>query len=322
MESGWHMIEVKDLTKRFGTTVAVRDVSFKVPAGQVLGFLGPNGAGKTTTMRILTGFIPADSGSATVAGYDIYTQSLDVRKKIGYLPESAPLYQDMDVPDFLKFISTVRKIPKSDHAKAIDRMVGVCGLSGVLGKKIGELSKGYRQRVGLSAAMIHDPDILVLDEPTSGLDPNQIVEIRELIKQIGEQKTVILSTHILQEVTATCDRILIINEGKLVADGTPDNLAAQAAGDSTLWLSARAPIDQLQSEIKALDSVIEILSCKENNDHLRLGLRCSLDKNPNEDIFKLMVKKDWILLEMFKESASLEDVFSKLTSLNTGDKNE
>ncbi|MBN1354776.1 ATP-binding cassette domain-containing protein [bacterium] len=308
------MIEVKELTKRFGTTVAVRNVSFSVPAGQVLGFLGPNGAGKTTTMRILTGFIPADSGSASVGGFDIYTQSLDVRKKIGYLPENAPLYHDMDLPDFLQFIATVRKIPKNKRQKAIDKMVQTCGLESVLFKKIGELSKGFRQRVGLAQAMIHDPDILVLDEPTSGLDPNQIVEIRELIRQLGKEKTVILSTHILQEVTATCDRILIINDGKLVADGTPDNLAAQAAGDAILWCTLKAPADQLKTEISRMTFVKTIHYWKENGDRVRLGLRCAPGEDINERLFHLAVDKEWILLELHWETASLEDVFARLTT--------
>lgn len=307
------MIEVKNLTKRFGETIAVDDVSFKIPAGQVLGFLGPNAAGKTTTMRILTGYLPANEGSALVAGFDIHSESLEVRKRIGYLPENAPLYMDMEVPDFLNFIATVRKIPTKKRSSAIDRIIEMCGLSKVLSKRIGELSKGYRQRIGLAQAMIHDPDILVLDEPTSGLDPNQIVEMRKLIKELGEEKTVILSTHILQEVTATCDRILIINNGKIVADGTPENLAAQAAGDLTIWVSIKGPEDSVKSQIQNIPGIGQIVSSQSFDDQVRMNIRCGAGTDMNEKIFSTVVKNNWVLLEMFKETASLEDVFSKLT---------
>ncbi|MBN1295738.1 ATP-binding cassette domain-containing protein [bacterium] len=311
------MIKVKGLTKRFGNTLAVRDISFQVPAGQVLGFLGPNGAGKTTTMRILTGYMPADEGTATIAGFDIYNQSLEVRKRIGYLPESAPLYLDMDVPDFLTFIARIRKIPLHNIRAKQDRIVEMCGLKTVLHKKIGELSKGYRQRVGLAQAMIHDPDILVLDEPTSGLDPNQIVEIRELIRQLGREKTVILSTHILPEVTATCDRILIIHEGRLVADGTPEQLATQAAGDATLWITvAQAPPDARDALIR-IHGVKEITVSRSGDDDRssqRFGLRLVNGINPASDVFRCAVDNGWTLTELRTESATLEDIFAKLTT--------
>jgi len=308
------MIEVKGLTKRFGTTVAVRDVSFSVPKGQVLGFLGPNGAGKTTTMRILTGYMPADEGSASIAGYDIYSQSLEVRQRIGYLPENAPLYHDMDVPDFLTFISTVRKIPNQERQKATDRIIDLCGLESVLHKRIGELSKGFRQRVGLAQAMIHDPDILVLDEPTSGLDPNQIAEIRELIKRVGRKKTIILSTHILPEVTATCDRILIIHDGKLVADGTPTELASQAAGDATLWVAVKGNGQEISTALKSLPSIIELFEHSKEQDQIKLGIKFKSENDPSEDVFKMIVEHGWIMTEMYKETASLEDIFAKLTT--------
>jgi len=307
------MIEVRNLTKRFGTTIAVDDISFDVPAGQVLGFLGPNGAGKTTTMRILTGYIPADRGSATIAGFNIIKDSLSVRKRIGYLPENAPLYLDMELPDFLNFIATVRKIPVDDRKSAIDRIIDMCGLEEVMAKKIGELSRGYKQRVGLAQAMIHNPDILVFDEPTSGLDPNQIVEIRKLIKELGEEKTVILSTHILQEVTATCDRILIISNGKLVADGSPDNLTAQAAGEITIWITIKGPPDTIKAKILEIPDVNEIHSFKTFDDRTRLSIRSNLQDRICEEIFNTAVINNWVLVEMFRETASLEDVFAKLT---------
>ncbi|MCD4654555.1 ATP-binding cassette domain-containing protein [bacterium] len=310
------MINVKGLTKRFGTTVAVRDISFQVPVGQVLGFLGPNGAGKTTTMRILTGYMPADEGSATIAGYDIYTHSLEVRKRIGYLPENAPLYLDMDVPDFLVFIAQIRKIPTRQRKQALDRIIDTCGLKSVIHKKIGELSKGFRQRVGLAQAMIHDPDVLVLDEPTSGLDPNQIVEIRELIRKIGREKTVILSTHILPEVTATCDRILIVHEGSLVADGTPTQLAAQAAGDLTMWITISNPDGEPEVAFAALNGIQEVIRDKslgKEVDGLRMALKFNSRQNPAEEVFQCAVNNGWTLTELHTESATLEDIFAKLT---------
>ncbi len=308
------MINVKGLTKRFGNTVAVRDVTFSVPAGQVLGFLGPNGAGKSTTMRILTGYITADDGEGSIAGFDIFSQSLEVRKRIGYLPESAPLYLDMDVPDFLKFIVTVRKVPSDKHRTAINRMIELCGLKTVMHKKIGELSKGYRQRVGLAQTMIHDPDILVLDEPTSGLDPNQIVEIRDLIKEIGKQKTVILSTHILQEVTATCDRIVIINEGRLVADGTPQDLTAQSSGDTLYWVTIKARPDEVRSELSQIPGVLDVRLQTESPDRSRFGLKFRSQQQIEEQIFNAVKQKGWVLTELYRETASLEDVFARLTT--------
>ena len=225
------MIEVRELTKSYGTTVAVNKVSFDAHAGEVLGFLGPNGAGKTTTMRILTCYLSADAGSATVAGHDVFEESVEVRKQIGYLPESAPLYSDMGVIEYLNFMTQVRHIPKSQRKERTRAVIDICGLEGVIQKDIGELSKGYRQRVGLAQSLIHDPPILILDEPTSGLDPSQIIEIRNLIKNIGQEKLVLFSTHILPEVSATCSRILIINNGKIVANGTPEELSSQAEGE-------------------------------------------------------------------------------------------
>ncbi|HPQ41837.1 MAG TPA: ATP-binding cassette domain-containing protein [bacterium] len=310
------MIDVKGLTKRFGHTVAVRDISFQVPAGQVLGFLGPNGAGKTTTMRILTGYLPADGGTAEIAGFDIFSQSLEVRKRIGYLPESAPLYLDMDVPDFLNFIAQVRKIPKSEIPEMRNRMIEICGLKSVLHKRIGELSKGYRQRVGLAQAMIHDPDILVLDEPTSGLDPNQIVEIRELIRQIGREKTIILSTHILPEVTATCDRILIIHEGRLVADGTPEQLTAQAAGDAMIWVTVQNPADDTRDILARIHGIREVVEDSDNGtcDGRRYGLKSKSAAGMAANIFQCAVQNGWTLTELHTETASLEDIFAELTT--------
>src|SRR5215813_4248026 len=221
------MIEVAHLSKRYGDLSAVDDVSFTAASGQILGFLGPNGAGKTTTMRIITGFLPATTGTVRVDGFDVFEQSAEVRRRIGYLPENPPLYNDMTVPGYLRFVAKLKGLRRGDVTVALERVLDICGLRLVQDRLLGHLSKGYRQRVGLAQALIHDPPVLVLDEPTIGLDPRQIIEIRSLIRTLGKQKTIILSTHILPEVQATCSRVIIISAGKLVADGTPAELSAR-----------------------------------------------------------------------------------------------
>ena len=223
------MLEVRNLTKRYGDIVAVRDVSFSASQGQILGFLGPNGAGKTTTMRILTGFLPATSGTAKVAGFDVFTESAEVRRRIGYLPENPPLYNDMTTSGFLRFVARIKGMPKAAIEDAIDRVVSTCGLESVRDRLLGHLSKGFRQRVGLAQALIHDPPVLVLDEPTIGLDPRQIIEIRSLIRQLAGQRTVILSTHILPEVSQICEKVVIINEGRVVLEQDMATLARGAS---------------------------------------------------------------------------------------------
>jgi len=233
------MLEVRNLTKRFGDIVAVRDVSFSAAQGQILGFLGPNGAGKTTTMRILTGFLPATSGTATVAGFDVFTESAEVRRRIGYLPENPPLYNDMTTSGFLRFVARIKGMPKADVEDAIERVVSICGLESVRDRLLGHLSKGFRQRVGLAQALIHDPPVLVLDEPTIGLDPRQIIEIRSLIRKLAGQRTVILSTHILPEVSQICEKVVIINEGQVVLEQDMATLA-QGASLEDVFLRAIA----------------------------------------------------------------------------------
>jgi ABC-2 type transport system ATP-binding protein len=218
------MIEVRNLTKRYGDVVAIRDISFTAASGQILGFLGPNGAGKTTTMRVITGFIPATSGTVKVAGYDIFDDSFEVRKRIGYLPESPPLYSDMTVTAYLRFVGRIRGIAKAELGDSVDRVLRTCGLAEVAGRVIGHLSKGFRQRVGLAQALVHNPGVLVLDEPTIGLDPRQIIEIRRLIRELSSERTVILSTHILPEVTQLCEKVVIINEGRITVEDTLANL--------------------------------------------------------------------------------------------------
>ena len=308
------MIEVRNLTKRYGPNVAVDNVSFDVPRGEVVGFLGPNGAGKTTTMRILTCYLPADGGNARVAGHDVFESPVEVRKRIGYLPESAPLYLDMGVIEYLEFVGGMREVPKVELPRRIRNMVEACGLGPMLTKDIGQLSKGYRQRVGLAATLIHDPDVLVLDEPTTGLDPNQIIEIRQLIKDLGRQKTVILSTHILPEVEATCSRVLIINEGRIVAQGTPEELTRRAAGEQIARASFKATPAEVEPTLRAMDGLTRLRPLESiKPGTCRYELQWANRENVEEEIFRCAVENRWILTELHAETMSLEQVFTKLT---------
>jgi ABC-2 type transport system ATP-binding protein len=310
------MIQVDNLTKHYGTNRAVDEVSFNVHKGEVLGFLGPNGAGKSTTMKILTCFLAPTSGNAKVAGYDVFDQSLEVRQRVGYLPEDTPLYKDMTVLEHLEFAANMHGM-KGDRVQArIKEIGGRCGLTDVAGKLVGELSKGYRQRVGLAQAMLHDPDILILDEPTSGLDPNQIAEIRALIKEVGKEKTVILSTHILPEVQATCSRMLIISGGKLVADGTPDELRARekATRYRLVIESSGTPAEAASEKLSALTGV---KGCKkvagEDGAHT-FAIDGAASSDLRKSLFRMAVDNKWPLLELTREAASLEDVFRNLTT--------
>ncbi len=307
------MIEVIKLTKRYGPTVAVDNVSFDAKAGEVLGFLGPNGAGKTTTMRILTCYLSADEGTAKVAGYDVFEESFEVRKRIGYLPESAPLYTDMGVIDYLKFIAQIRDIPKSQRSQRIKDVVDICGLEKMIQKDVGELSKGYRQRLGLAQSLIHDPPILVLDEPTSGLDPNQIIEIRNLIREIGKEKMIIFSTHILSEVSATCSRILIINDGQIVANGTPGELAGRAQGEEVVHISIRGPREEIEAKLEELSLVSDFKRVKSDDGVCGYQIVSQKGKNTAEELFHFVVQNHWSLTELRQEAISLEDVFLQLT---------
>ena len=307
------MIEVRELTKSYGPTVAVNKVSFDAHAGEVLGFLGPNGAGKTTTMRILTCYLSADAGNATVAGYNIFEESIEVRKQIGYLPESAPLYTDMGVIEYLNFMTQVRHIPKSDRKARIRAVIDICGLEDVIQKDIGELSKGYRQRLGLAQSLIHDPPILILDEPTSGLDPSQIIEIRNLIRDIGQEKLVLFSTHILPEVSATCSRILIINNGEIVANGSPEELASQAKGEDIVHIAIRGSQEAIEAELNALEFVSQWTHVETTDDIVAYQINAAQDSDAAEALFHVVVKNGWSLTELRQESVDLEDVFLNLT---------
>lgn len=307
-------IVVNNLTKKFGSQRAVDNISFEVKTGEILGFLGPNGAGKTTTMKILTCYMAPSDGDARINNLSVLESQDEIKKKIGYLPENNPLYFDMPVLDYLKFVADLQGVPKENIQNRIAEMVYVCGLNVEKHKKIGELSKGFRQRVGLAQAMIHDPEILILDEPTTGLDPNQIVEIRKLIKELGKQKTVILSTHILPEVEATCDRILIINNGKIVADGTSDMLRKRASGEEMVRVQIREfeNKDSVVMGLKALDSVAIVDFVKESVDSFFVTSK--ENQSSRKDIFRLCVQKNWVLTEMTPIETKLEDIFRELTT--------
>jgi len=309
------MIKANHLSKNYGPTRALKDVTFEVKRGEVLGFLGPNGAGKTTTMRVLTCYHPADSGTATIAGFDVAENSLEVRQKIGYLPENNPLYTDMGIVDYLEFIASIRGIPQAKKRDRIRRVVDLCGLRGELRKEIGELSKGFRQRVGLAQALLHDPDILILDEPTIGLDPTQIIEIRELIKNIGREKTIILSSHILPEVSATCDRIIIISKGEIVGSGTPEEMSTKARGGEVVHISIRGPQGQIREKLRALDKVKAVETARDSDGDLNhFEIVSPPGANISEQLFFLVAQNGWSLTELHKDTANLEDIFLQLTT--------
>jgi ABC-2 type transport system ATP-binding protein len=305
------MINVELLEKRYGPVTALDGISFEVPKGQVLGFLGPNGAGKTTTMKILTGFLKPDGGRATVAGLDVVTDSLEVRRRIGYLPESTPLYAEMRVDDYLSFAADIRGVPRSEKRAKMNRVIDACGLSMVVKKNIVELSKGYRQRLGLAQAMVHDPELLILDEPTSGLDPNQIVEVRELVKHLGTERTVILSTHYLQEVEATCSRILIIAKGRIVADGTLESLTAgEAPGAILVKLTGTG--DPAGAALRQVHGVRQVEATADDG-VVRYRIQAEPGVHVEEAIFDLAATNRWKLVELSRAPATLETVFRNKT---------
>ncbi|MCX7804091.1 MAG: ABC transporter ATP-binding protein [Planctomycetota bacterium] len=316
------MVTVENLRKTFGNVVAVDSISFKVHRGEILGLLGPNGAGKTTTMRILTCYIAPDSGTAKVAGADITDDPLEVKRHIGYLPENAPVYTEMSVKEYLRFMADVRGCKGSARKERIEWVVEHCGLQPKYLATIGTLSKGYRQRVGLAQAMIHDPDLLILDEPTSGLDPRQIIEIRDLIREIGKTKTVFLSTHIMQEVEAICSRSVIIHKGKLVADGKPDELRTAAAGASRVVARIKAPPEELRGELGRLQGAGEVsVEAAEGAAaggavwcDCRISFQKGMDpEEGGERIFALVRDRGWSLRRLQFERISMEDVFLQLT---------
>lgn len=305
-------IKVENLTKTYGSQKAVDDISFTIHTGEVLGFLGPNGAGKTTTMKAITTFLVPNNGTINVGKFNTLEHPEEVKKHIGYLPENNPLYPEMPVIDYLRFAAEMQGVPKKDIRNRILEMVRLCGLEGEKHKNINELSKGYQQRVGLAQALIHDPDVLILDEPTSGLDPNQIVEIRQLIKEVGKEKTVILSSHILAEVEATCDRIMIINKGKIVANGTAKDLRKQAQGKEMLQVTIEdGNTNEIFEGLKKLPDVeaVDFIKGKKNS----FEIQSKADLSSRRSVFNMCVKEKWTLMEMSVLETKLEDVFRELT---------
>jgi len=308
------MIQVENLTKYYRDLCAVDQINLNIQKGEILGLLGPNGAGKTTTLRMLTGFLRPSSGNVNILNYKIEENPLEIKKILGYLPESAPLYHDMLVYDYLNYVADIRGIEKGRKLDRIHQLADLCGINEVMHKPVNELSKGYKQRVGLAHAMINDPEILILDEPTSGLDPNQIVEIRQIIKQIGKEKTIILSTHILSEAEATCDRVVIINRGKIVADGSTESLK-EAAGDKrhihlTLQNAEFKSVDKVLSDLEAISNVTRIA---ESDSQLEVRLDCRTASDQRAAIYQQIKQTDWIMLDFHQETQTLETIFRELT---------
>lgn len=302
------MIDVEHITKRYGDFTALEDVTFHIGKGEVVGFLGPNGAGKTTAMRILTGFMPPTSGVARIAGYDVFYDSLEARRTIGYLPETVPLYPEMTVASYLGYMARLRGV--KNRADRVDAAMEATHLTDRADTIIAKLSKGYRQRVGLAQALVHDPEVLVLDEPTIGLDPKQIIEVRELIRELGQEHTVILSTHILPEVSQICTRVIIINEGRIVAEDTPEHLTTLMGGGERVLLQVRNPSDELPGTLQKIPGVVSV----ESGPNGVYEVACTTGADCREEISRAVVSNDWGLLEMRPVSMSLEEIFLKLTT--------
>ncbi len=308
------MIEVEHLSKVFVDVPVVDDLSFFVPEGQVLGFLGPNGAGKTTTMRMLTAFLPPTEGRVVVAGIDLDADPVELRRKVGYLPENVPLYPEMRVEEYLRFRADIEDVPRTEIRANTEYVVDRCMLGDVRRQVIGTLSKGYRQRVGLAGALIHRPPVLILDEPTVGLDPNQIIKIRELITELGRDHTVILSTHILPEVEQVCERVLIIDRGKIVADGSPEDLRSRFVGNPAFRVELRGADEGAAEALSGLPGVVAVTPTGPG----RFTVEHSGETDPREAVFRLAVERGWVLVEMTSERASLEDIFVRLTTREPG----
>jgi ABC-2 type transport system ATP-binding protein len=301
------VIEVENLTKFYGSHPAIQDVSFRVEKGEIVGFLGPNGAGKTTTMRILTGFLPASGGEARVAGFDVFQDSIQARQHIGYMPETVPLYPEMTVREYLDFYGQIRRVPQ--RSQRINTVADMCSLGDVIDNRIGRLSKGYRQRVGLAQAILHNPDVLILDEPTVGLDPRQIIDVRQLIRNLAGDHTVILSTHILPEVSMICQRVLIINQGNIVAEDTPDRLKASLQGPDRIHIQVRRPAGDVSERLQAVPGV---QSVTDSGDGV-YEVDCVPGSDQREELASAIIQGGWGLLEMRQVGMSLEEIFLKLT---------
>jgi ABC-2 type transport system ATP-binding protein len=310
------MIQAENLTKYYGLTIGVKNLNFQVEKGEVLGFLGPNGAGKTTTMKMLTCYLPPTEGSAKVCGYDILEHSMEVRKRIGYLPERNPLYSDMSVRGYLEFVAQIKGVGQNAVRGEVDRVIDRCSLESVPHRTIGKLSKGYQQRVGIAQALLSDPELLILDEPTLGLDPKQIIEIRQLIRDLGGEKTVILSSHILPEVSQVCNRVIIINHGELVAVDTPDNLRSRLQKSTVLRVKLRATRDATRANdaLARIDGIVVVKEEPQTGDLRTLTVECLPDRDIREEIARMLIQEHFPLVELYSAELSLEDIFLQLVT--------
>jgi ABC-2 type transport system ATP-binding protein len=308
------VIEVQHLTKRYGAFTAVNDVSFRVERGEILGFLGPNGAGKTTTMRILTGYMPATEGKAIVAGFDVFDQPIEAKRRTGYLPETPPLYPDMSVSEYLEFVGKIKGVQSTERRQRVHYVMERTRIADMANRLCGKLSKGYKQRVGLAQALIHNPDVLILDEPTAGLDPKQIIETRELIKELAGDHTIILSTHILPEVAQTCQRVVIIAKGRVVAIDTPDNLTARLRGSETMYVQVDAPGADAAASLSHVPGVTRVVEADRRDGVVAYEVDSETGRDVRRDLARAIVSSGWGLLEMRPMRMSLEDVFLSLTT--------
>jgi ABC-2 type transport system ATP-binding protein len=308
------VIEVQHLTKRYGRVTAVDDVSFKVERGEIFGFLGPNGAGKTTTMRILTGYMPATDGKAIVAGFDVFEQPIEAKRRTGYLPETPPLYPDMNVGEYLEFVAKVKGVPPADRTRRIREVMERTRIADMAQRQCAKLSKGYKQRVGLAQAIIHNPDVLILDEPTAGLDPKQIIETRELIKELAGSHTIILSTHILPEVSQTCQRVVIINKGRVVAVDTPDNLTARLRGSETMYVQIDANGADAAALLQRIPGVTRVSEADRRDNAIGFEVESEHGQDIRRDLARAVVTSGWGLLELKPIRMSLEEIFLSLTT--------
>jgi ABC-2 type transport system ATP-binding protein len=314
------LINVENLTKRYPAKTAIEGMSFQVEKGEILGFLGPNGAGKTTTMRIITGFMPASDGTVRVDGFDVFENPIDVRKRIGYLPENPPLYLEMNVAGYLRFVAKIKGVPTDKLDSEVDRVMARVNITDVRERIISKLSKGYKQRVGLAQALLNDPPVLILDEPTIGLDPKQIHEVRELIKDLAGNHTVVLSTHILPEVEQTCHRVIIINRGKIVAVDTPQNLRSQLQGAERVSVEVQGPASEVMSKLKAMSGVVDVRKVGEMDGRQQLQIEGELKKDIRSDVARTIVQNGWGLYELHSATMSLEDIFLELTTAEEAEK--
>jgi ABC-2 type transport system ATP-binding protein len=308
------VIEVQHLTKRYGPVTAVDDVSFRVERGEILGFLGPNGAGKTTTMRILTGYMPATDGKAIVAGFDVFDQPIEAKRRTGYLPETPPLYPDMTVGEYLAFVAKIKGVPPPDRTDRIRAVMERTRIADMANRMCAKLSKGYKQRVGLAQALIHNPDVLILDEPTAGLDPKQIIETRQLIKQLAGDHTIILSTHILPEVSQTCQRVVIINKGHVVAVDTPDNLTARLGGSETMYIQVDANGVDVGATLAGVGGVTRVAESDRRDGIVGYEVESEKGHDVRRDLARMVVSHGWGLLELRPMRMSLEEIFLSLTT--------